>query len=253
MRVHAVQLDIAWEDRRRNHAKLRDLLGSASLQPGDMIVLPEMFDVGFSMNVEKTAQSGDLPSDRFVAELASELGCCTVAGVISAATDGRPGNEAVVVDSAGTEIARYRKRHAFSFAAEEKRYAAGDRNVAFTWAGMRCAPFICYDLRFPEVYRESALGGVQFLITLANWPRQRSEHWVRLLQARAIENQAYALGVNRCGKDPNVAYDGRSALFGPQGECIFECDAGEQVASAELDPAAVDTWRAEFPALKDAL
>ena len=121
-----------------------------------------------------------------------------------------------------------------------------------TWEGLKIAPFICYDLRFPELFRPAARAGAELIVVIANWPARRSEHWVRLLQARAIENQCYVLGVNRCGEDPTLSYDGRSALFDPLGVPVFELDAREQVRSVEIDLAAPRAWREEFPALADA-
>ncbi|MCA9257694.1 MAG: nitrilase family protein, partial [Planctomycetales bacterium] len=111
---------------------------------------------------------------------------------------------------------------------------------------------ICYDLRFPELFREAVGQGAEVLIVIASWPAARSEHWVRLLQARAIENQAYAIGSNRCGSDPNVAYDGRSCGFDPLGERLFECTNADAVTTLTVDPEAVRRWRAKFPALRDA-
>ena len=253
MQIHAVQFDIVWEDREANHRKVRDLVATAPLVPGDMIVLPEMFDVGFSMNTARTAQPADLPSDHFVAELASATECCVVAGIVSPLLGDRPANEAIAITPDGDEIARYRKMRPFTLGDEHEQFLPGDHHVRFAWADMQFAPFICYDLRFPELYRPAAIAGTQVLLTIANWPDKRSEHWVRLLQARAIENQAYVLGVNRCGQDPNLTYGGRSALFDPLGVTIFECDGEEQVASGELDAAVVQQWRKNFPALADAI
>jgi predicted amidohydrolase len=117
--------------------------------------------------------------------------------------------------------------------------------------GVKIAPFICYDLRFPELFRPAAAAGAELICLMASWPNTRSEHWVRLLQARAFENLAYALGVNRCGDDPTSHYDGRSALFSPQGQPIWEADAREQIWIGEIDPQTVHDWREQFPALRD--
>jgi len=113
------------------------------------------------------------------------------------------------------------------------------------------APFICYDLRFPELFRMAVRQGAQLYVVIANWPASRVHHWVTLLQARAIENQAYVVGVNRCGSDPKVAYAGRSLVVSPRGVILADAGGGERVLSAELDLAALQAYRAEFPVLQD--
>lgn len=255
MRIHAVQMDIAWEDRPANHARARALIETTDVRPGDLVVLPEMFDTGFSMNTAATAQPADRPSDTFLASLARTTGAAILAGIVSPPTDPpadpRPANEALLMGPEG-EIARYRKTRGFTPAGEHERFVQGDGFRLAEWGGMKIAPFICYDLRFPELFRPAAFAGAELIAVVANWPARRSEHWVRLLQARAIENQCYVLGVNRCGADPALSYDGRSALFDPLGACVFELDGTEQVKTAEIDPEAVRKWRADFPALADA-
>ena len=116
---------------------------------------------------------------------------------------------------------------------------------------MRIAPFICYDLRFPEIFRPAGKAGVELIAVIANWPALRSDHWVALLRARAIENQAFAIGVNRCGSDPTLQYDGRSVLFDPQGVSLFEADGREQTIKMEIDPDAARSWKRDFPILND--
>jgi len=123
--------------------------------------------------------------------------------------------------------------------------------VTFDWRGARVSPFICYDLRFPEVFRAATRRGAQVLVVIANWPATRVEHWVTLLRARAIENQAYVAGVNRCGNDPKLAYPGRSVIVGPWGEVMADAGDGEGVAWADLDFAALESYRREFPVLRD--
>jgi predicted amidohydrolase len=110
---------------------------------------------------------------------------------------------------------------------------------------------VCYDLRFPELFRADALAGAQLLVVIANWPQSRSAHWRALLQARAIENQAYVVGVNRVGRDPLIEYVGQSAIYNPRGELIAAADDVECVASATLDHKAVVDYRRKFPALSD--
>ena len=105
---------------------------------------------------------------------------------------------------------------------------------------------ICYDLRFPEIFRIASLQGADLLVVIANWPAVRINHWLTLLQARAIENQAYVVGVNRCGKDPNLEYPGRSAIFDPKGTCLVDAGGEETIVQAELNPETVREWRKSF-------
>jgi predicted amidohydrolase len=257
MHISAVQLDTRWEDRQANHARVRELLAGAGLAPDTLIVLPEMFDTGFSMNPLATDPGEPSASERFCRELAAETGCAMLAGVTAraAATTAasKLANEAVAFSPAGAELCRYRKQRPFTPPGEHLRYVAGTAHSIFDWRGVRISPFICYDLRFPELFRPAALAGAECLIVIANWPNARSEHWLRLLQARAIENQAFVLGVNRCGQDPTLSYDGLTSLFDPLGKQILGADAKEGVYTAEIDGGAARSWRERFPALRDAL
>ena len=210
-----------------------------------------MFDTGFSMNTAYTDPGETSLSERFCRLLAAEYQVAVLAGVVARSKEGRLANEAVVFSPTGTELTRYRKIHPFTGGGEHEHYSAGSQHSVFEWSGFRIAPFICYDLRFPELFRPAARDGAELFVIVANWPEKRSEHWVRLLQARAIENQAFVLGVNRTGTDPSLVYDGRSCLFDPHGNEVFQAGRTEQVITAEIDPAVARQWRAEFPALRD--
>jgi predicted amidohydrolase len=251
MNVVAVQLDIAWEDRAANHRKVRALLSKAGVEPGGLIVLPEMFDTGFSMNVERAAQDESRPSEAFLRGLARELDAAVLAGVAGPVRGAKATNEAVAFAPDGLELVRYAKQQPYTPPGEHIKYAAGDGHRLFEWGGLKISPFVCYDLRFPELFRPAVREGAELIVVVASWPDVRSEHWVRLLQARAIENLAYVVGVNRCGTDPSARYDGRTAAFDPHGKCLLEADATEQVAKVEIDAGAVREWRKTFPALRD--
>ena len=133
----------------------------------------------------------------------------------------------------------------------DSHYPAGSKPCVFQWQGTSIAPFVCYDLRFPELFRAALDDGAEMFVVIACWPAVRSEHWVRLLQARAIENLALVVGVNRCGSEPNLQFDGRSSAFDHLGKCLFEADGSEQVLTTRLDVAAMRKWREKFPALRD--
>ena len=253
MQIIALQLDTVWEDKAANHDRVRRLLAATKVNANALIVLPEMFDTGFSMRPQVTAQTADRESEAFLRTLAREYGAAVLGGVVGPWNGAQASNEAVAFSPQGTALVRYRKMHPFTLSGEDQHYGAGDRHALFTWQETVIAPFICYDLRFPEVFRPAARDGAELIIVMACWPETRSEHWVRLLQARAIENQAFVLGVNRCGTDPTLRYDGRSCAFDPHGVSLFEADGREQLFSLEIDPQVARSWRAKFPALRDML
>lgn len=257
MHVMAVQLDMAWENKTRNRNRVAELLAASDVPPGTLIVLPEMFETGFSMNVAATAQSDKRDGEQFLGELAAKYQSAVMGGVISPAcedaSNGRKvaSNEAVVFGPDGSELARYRKQQPFSLSGEDTCYPAGETGVTFEWQGVQIAPFICYDLRFPELFRTAVRDGAEMFVVIACWPAVRSEHWVRLLQARAIENLALTVGVNRCGREPKLEFDGRSAAFDHLGRCLFEADGAEQILRGDFDPTTMRHWRGKFPALRD--
>ena len=252
MHIAAVQFDIRWEDRTANHARVRHLLSQCDLPRNSLVVLPEMFDTGFSINTAVTDPGTVSASELFCREIAKEYQVAVLAGMATRTREGRLANEAVAFSPDGGELVRYRKRQPFALAGEHLHYPAGTVPATFEWQGVRIAPLICYDLRFPELFRPTAVAGAELFIVIANWPVARIGHWVCLLQARAIENQAYVLGVNRAGADPNFKYDGRTSLFDPHGKQIFEADAREQILTADIDAELVRAWREQFPALRDA-
>ena len=250
MKVDLCQLDIAWEDKESNHRRVRELVDSAGIQPGSLLVLPEMFATGFSMNVAAIEEGDSAPSTEFMRSLAREREIHLVGGVATTGPDGLGRNQAVAFTPKGEEAARYSKIHPFQ-GGEARNYTGGSEIQTFQCGGFTAAPFVCYDLRFPEVFRMGACEGADLLLVIANWPEKRIQHWVTLLQARAIENQAYVVGVNRCGQDPFLNYPGRSLVVDPHGVILAEADSGEQILTAELEPTVVTAWRREFPVLRD--
>ncbi|GIW96896.1 MAG: nitrilase family protein [Pirellulaceae bacterium] len=251
MHVIGVQLDIAWEDKPRNHTHLRELLAAHQIPAGSLVVVPEMFDTGFSMNLEATAQADTRESEAVLRELAMTYRCAVMGGVAAEVHDGKSKNQAVVFAPDGSELARYQKLQPFSHSGEHRYYPPGQRIVTFSWQGVTIAPLICYDLRFPEWFRMATQQGAEMFIVIACWPAKRSKHWVRLLQARAIENLACVIGVNRCGEEPGLIFDGRSAAFDHLGRPLFEAAASEQVFCVDFDITSMRNWRAHFPALRD--
>ena len=251
MNVVAVQLDIAWEDKPASFARVRRLLEANRPRPGALVVLPEMFSTGFSMNVAGIHEGTDRPAEAFLKDLAREFNVCALGGVVNVGPDGRGLNQALAFAPDGRELVRYDKIHPFTLGEEGKHYTGGQSVRLFDWQNVSVTPFVCYDLRFPELFRAAARFKAQLMAVIANWPYPRDGHWVTLLQARAIENQAYVVGVNRCGADPKHAYPGRSLIVDPHGKIIADAGKPECVISAEIDPQIVETWRRDFPALQD--
>ena len=251
MQALAVQLDIAWEDKPANFARVRRLLEAARPQPGSIVALPEMFSTGFSMNVAAVKEGGDRTAEQFLAEIARSYRCCVLGGVVNLGADGKGVNQALAINPEGQSLARYTKIQPFNLGEEGKHYAAGREIVLFDWQGAKIAPFVCYDLRFPEIFRSAVRRGAQVMAVIANWPAKRIEHWVTLLKARAIENQAYVIGVNRVGADPKITYPGRSLIVDPHGNVLADAGDKEGIIRAHIDVGVVDSWRRDFPALRD--
>ncbi len=250
MHIVACQFDIAWEDKARNRELVLGTLARQTIPAGSLIVLPEMFESGFTMDVQAACDT-DGSSLLFLRELARSYQSTLLAGVVAKEAEGMGLNQAVVVGPEGQEVTRYTKMHPFSIAGEAEHYSAGDAVTVFDCQGFRVAPLICYDLRFPERFREAVRPGAQVLVVIANWPSARAAHWSTLLAARAIENQAYVIGVNRVGSDPNHSYPGLSAVIDPHGHIIAEADDYPAVLHADLDLDALQAYRREFPVLGD--
>jgi len=246
-----IQLDIVWENKPANFAKVRDLLRAAAPAPGSLIVLPEMFATGFSMNTAALCEPQGGETEKFLCELAASTSSLVMAGLPALDSSGRARNEAWVFGPTGEALVRYAKIHPFTLGGESLRYEAGGEVMTFKHAGWTIAPFICYDLRFPELFRAAVARGAELLVVIANWPVKRIQHWVTLLQARAIENQAWVVGVNRCGTDPDFVYTGRTLVVDPHGIVIADANDREGVLSVALDRAVAVEWRRQFPALLD--
>jgi omega-amidase len=251
MKVYCCQTDISWENKAANFKRARALLEKDRPEPGSLVVLPEMFATGFSMNVAGIAEDVSPGSEQFLKEIATGFQVFVVGGIVSRGLDGRGLNEALVISPNGQEVARYAKIHPFSLGGELDNYTRGKTIVSFDWHGIKVVPFICYDLRFPEIFRSAVREGAEMFVVIANWPNKREQHWVTLLHARAIENLAYVVGVNRAGTDPKFVYPGRSMIIDPHGTALVDAGPAEKIISAEINATAVRSWRRDFPALKD--
>ena len=246
MKIALCQLDMAWEDKAATKQRILSLMSDSSPRDRiDWVVFPEMTLTGFSMNTAKTTlDDKDL---EFFAQLARRHQACVSFGGVQG---GR--NDLITMDAAGRIISTYSKVHLFSVGKEAASYRAGARPERFILNNLSVLPAVCYDLRFPYLFWNEAARADLFVV-IACWPAQRAEHWMRLLQARAIENQCYVVGVNRAGQDPLLSYNGNSMIFDPMGKVLLDCrqDEGLFVAAAEVDQALVTQTRERLPFLKD--
>ena len=250
MLVAAIQPDTDWEDPDANFARLWPMLEKAAAAGARLALLPEMFSTGFSMATETVAEAPDGASESFVREAAATLGLY-VGGSCPIRPPGaaRPYNRFVVYGPGG-DHASYDKIHPFGFGGESEHYASGASGLTLEIEGVRCTVFICYDLRFADRFWEAARTTDCYLVP-ANWPAARAEHWRTLLRARAIENLAYVVGVNRVGVGDGLAYAGGSLVVGPFGEVLAEAGETEEVLVAEIEPERVAATRARYPVLED--
>ena len=248
----ALQPDIAWENKAANYDKVRQLLTRAAPEKNSLVVLPEMFATGFSMNTEGIAEAYGGPTEQFLAETAKAFQVCLIAGAAMRARDGRVRNKALVFSPEGKLEGFYAKMRPFTPGGENQHYTPGERPTGIRVADWMVSPFICYDLRFPELFREAAAAHrSELYVVIASWPEKRIVHWTRLLQARAIENQAYVVGVNRIGEDPFFRYNGHSAVIDYNGDFLANGGEKEGWITARLDLAILRKYREGLPFLND--
>ncbi|MDP9428614.1 MAG: carbon-nitrogen family hydrolase [Actinomycetota bacterium] len=250
MRFAVVQHDIVWEDRAANFARLAPLVARAAGAGAEFVLLSETFSTGFSMT-PGIGEPEDGPSAQFLQAQAAEHGVWVAGSCPEVAPDGElPYNSLVLAGPDGT-VHRYRKLHPFTHGGEHERFRAGDKPLTVEVGGLRVTPFVCYDLRFADVFWSAALDTDVYLVT-ANWPAARRLHWQTLLQARAIENQAYVVGCNRVGTaGDGTEHIGDSRIVSPMGELLATAAGVETVLVADVDPAEVTATRERLRFLAD--
>ena len=254
MNVYAYQLDIVWEDKDANFKKVRDWTSRTKPQSGSLLVLPELFATGFSMGAQSLQEPEDGLTESFLKELARDTACYVMGGLVVTRSREKPTNDALLINPEGNRVGHYSKIQPFNMGKEGENYEAGNDIQCFELSGeLRLCPFICYDLRFPELFRKAMMmeNPPHIFVVIASWPNMRTHHWTKLLEARAIENLTYVAGVNRCGSDPYLEYDGASVVVDPHGDRLAEAGSEEIVISANLDINLVQDWRNTFPALED--
>jgi predicted amidohydrolase len=260
LRVALGEYDTGWHDPAASLARAADVVAGAVRLHARLVVLPEMCTTGFTMEPEQWAEPLDGRSVGALSALARRQRVWILAGLALREAPDRAVNAAVLFDAGGAVAAVYRKQRLFAHGGEHEHYVPGDAPVVTTIEGVRVAPFICYDLRFPELFRAVATE-VDAIVVVANWPAQRRAHWDALTRARAIENQCYVIAVNRTGAGGDTAYDGGSAAYDPWGEAIGIGGGGGAGGSmggsigaprvADVEPTRVQRVRERYPFLRD--
>jgi omega-amidase len=248
--VTTIQTNLYWEDPDKNLAYLTQKLQDLN-EPTDIIVLPEMFTTGFTMNVEANAEPHGGKGLQWMLQKAKEKNC-VITGSISVKDGGQFYNRLYWVMPDGN-YQQYDKRHLFQMGNEHKHYTAGTEKLIIAYNGWRICPLICYDLRFPVWSRNTKQSTYDLLLYVANWPEVRSYPWKQLLIARAIENQAYVVGVNRIGNDANnINHSGDSVVINPRGEIMSKPNASQEIMeTVNLSGTYLQEFRKTFPVLMD--
>jgi predicted amidohydrolase len=250
LRISLVQIDIAWENKQENlrrlEVKLRALSGKT-----DLVVLPEMFSTGFTMQSHLFAETINGETLTTLRKWSKEYNIALTGSFICLEEE-KFFNRAFFLSPEGLEYF-YDKRHLFRMGNEPQHFSAGDQRCIFSWQGWKICLMICYDLRFP-VWCRNVINEYDLLVFVANWPTPRNRAWDTLLCARAIENQSYVCGVNRVGVDGmGIHYSGNSALYNMKGENLINFAKDEEgIRTINIDLDSLRSFRTKFPAWRDA-
>jgi len=249
-----IQSSLFWEDKAANLDMLGQKIRSIS-EPTEIIVLPEMFNTGFSMQPQQLSETMDGPTIDWMRRLSAEKKAILTGSLIIEEND-KYYNRLIWMLPNG-QLGYYDKRHLFAFVGEDEQYTAGNKRLIASVKGWKINLQICYDLRFPVWARQQCSQDIpkeyDVLLYVANWPEKRNHAWKTLLTARAIENQCFTIGVNRVGLDGNnIAHSGDSMVVGPLGEILYHCAFEEDIFHIRLQKDEVNNTRAKFPFWKDA-
>ena len=248
MKIALVQYSPAWEDKVSNKQKILSMINK--VEGVDLFIFPEMTLTGFTMKSKEMSETIQGDSFRFFSSIAKEKSANIFAGIIERRNN-HIYNTLIHVKPDGNLLKLYRKIHPFSYSSENEHYNAGTKPAYTKIKNWKIGLTICYDLRFPELYRKYGKKRAHLIVNIANWPDTRIEHWRTLLKARAIENQCFVAGVNRVGKDPKLNYIGFSSVFDPMGKELAAVENDEKVIVIELDKNYVNEVREKFPFLDD--
>jgi len=249
LRITIIQTKLAWEDKQKNLAMFDEKMDAIDGKT-NLIVLPEMFSTGFSMNAEKLAEEMEGPTVSWLLRKSRQKNA-DITGSIIVRENGKFFNRLIWAKPSG-DLFSYDKKHLFRFAGEEKIFSPGSTHILVELCGWKIRPFICYDLRFPLWIRNFD-NQYDLAIFIANWPEKRSAHWNALLPARAIENQCFVAGVNIVGEDgKGLIYNGGSCIIDPLGKRLFHQSNLEITHTATLSYSLLEDYRKTFPAWMDA-
>ncbi len=251
MHISLLQWDTAWEQPEKNFDRVRELLEDRlAVSDPDLVCLPEMFATGFSMNVEEIAEEPDGPTHEFLSDLAREHGMFLQGSAVHRSGD-LGENMALIYDPDGTLVCQYSKIHPFSYLDENEHYRSGSEVRTVNINGFTVCPVICFDLRFPEIFRRGVVRGADLFLVPANWPSSRLDHWQTLLRARAIENQAFVVAPNRTGEGNGLRFPGNSMVVDPWGQVRSSMGEEEGGITVEITLDEVVETRQEYPFLRD--
>lgn len=247
LNITLLQCELAWEDPSANREQIANAIASLKTDT-DLIVLPEMFTTGFSMNALANAEQPNGETEHWMQALAAQHHCA-ISGSIAVQADGGVYNRMLFATPEG--ITHYDKRHLFRMAGEHNRYQQGEGRVVVNWRGWRILLQVCYDLRFPVFSRNT--GDYDLALYVANWPEARRRHWRQLLIARAIENLACVVGVNRIGSDAKgLDYSGDSLAISAEGELLLDMQNESALQQVNLSAQTLSGYREKFPCHLDA-
>jgi predicted amidohydrolase len=249
MKVSIIQTQLHWEDPDKNLQMFDSIL--SKLGTSDLVILPEMFTTGFTMNTKVSEPFSSTSKTISWMRLWAEKLDASVVGSISCSESGKHFNRLIFAKPDNT-FDYYDKRHLFTHAKEHQHYTPGQKRIIQRFRGWNVLPLICYDLRFPVWSRWSKENNYDLLIYVANWPQSRSTHWKTLLQARAIENQSWVIGCNRVGVDGlGNTYSGDSMVISPKGEIFWHESNIDSVGTIEIDSEYLKQYRSDFSSLSD--
>lgn len=248
MKIALVQYSPDWENKDTNKKKILQLVRESA--GVELFIFPEMTLTGFTMKSMEMSETIHGDSFKFFSSIAKEKAANIFAGIIER-RDKRNYNTLIHIKPDGNLLKLYRKVHPFSYSSENEYYLAGTKPAYTKIKNWKIGLTICYDLRFPELYRKYGKKRAHMIVNIANWPDTRIEHWRSLLKARAIENQCYVAGVNRVGKDPKLNYVGFSSVFDPMGKELIAVENDERIIIVDIDKNYVSEVREKFPFLDD--
>ncbi|WP_313528888.1 nitrilase-related carbon-nitrogen hydrolase [Anaerotignum sp.] len=250
MRIGLAQLDMGFENKALAKKLCEEMICSAANQQVDLLIFPEMTLTGFTMKTNELAEHFEDSETIDFFKKNAQLHKLAICFGLPIVKFDKAENHCIIISAEGKILVDYTKIHPFSFGTEADYYTGGDTLTSCTINGVVTTPFICYDLRFPEIFQASSEKSL-LLIVIANWPRPRREHWITLLKARAIENQAFVVGVNRAGTGGGLDYAGDSMAVSPLGDVLAHSDEGHSLTVVNISPEDAQKYRNNFPLKAD--